>query len=83
MGTPPTEPRAMELWIHAGVTVAAYRDRYKVEGDLPLGGGAMTAAEQADRQRAQRALREAVRLSRTAQPAYRREVIQLPAVSAR
>ena len=40
LGTPPTEPRARELWVHAAMTVAAYRDRYKVDGDVPLGGGA-------------------------------------------
>jgi hypothetical protein len=81
--TPPTEPQVRELWIHAAMTIAAYRDRYKIEGDLPLGGAAMTDAERADRQRAQRALHEAARLSHTAQPAHPREVLALPAVSAR
>ena len=47
MGTPPTEPRARELWIHSAMTVAAYRDRHKVDGDLPPGGGA-TTHERAD-----------------------------------
>ena len=37
----------------------------------------------ADRQRAQRAVREAARLSRTGQPAHRRGARVLPAVSAR
>ena len=64
------------------MTVAAYRDRYKIDGDLPLGEGT-TTQERADRQRAQRALREAARLSRTDQPAFRREAHALPAVSAR
>ena len=44
LGTPPTEPRAKELWVHAAMTVAAYRDRYKIDSDVPLGGGATTAA---------------------------------------
>ena len=39
LGTPPTEPRAKELWTHTAMTVAAYRDRHKVDGDLPLGEG--------------------------------------------
>lgn len=81
LGTPPTEPRAKELWVHAAVTVAAYRDRYNVDGDVPPGEGATTAAERADRQRAQRALRNAARLSAAAQPAHRREA--LSALSAR
>ena len=83
LGTPPTEPRARELWTHAAMTVAAYRDRYKIDSDLPLGGGATTVAERADRQRAQHALREAARMSRTAQPAPRREAPAPPALTAR
>lgn len=83
LGTSPTEPRANELWTHAAMAVAAYRDRYKVDGDLPLGGGATTAAERADRRQAQRALREAARLSRAVQPAHRLEAPALPAISAR
>ena len=83
LGTPPTEPRAKALWVHAAMTVAAYRDRYQIDSDVPLGEGATTAAQRADRQRAQRALREAARLSHAAQPAHRREAPALPAVSAR
>ncbi|MCY4725926.1 relaxase domain-containing protein [Nocardioides sp. STR2] len=82
LGTPPLEPQARKLWVHAATTVAAYRDRYKVDGDLPLGGGT-TAQKRADSQRAQRALREAARLSRLAPQAHRREAPELPAVSAR
>jgi hypothetical protein len=83
LGPPPAEPRARELWVHAAMTVAAYRDRHKVDGDLPLGEGGTTVVARADRQRAQRALREAARLSRAVQPAHRRESPALPAVSAR
>ena len=32
--------RTSESWLLAAATVAAYRDRYKVESDLPTGGGA-------------------------------------------
>jgi energy-coupling factor transporter ATP-binding protein EcfA2 len=83
LGTPPAEPRANEVWTYMAMAVAAYRDRYKVDGDLPLGGGATTAAEWADRRQAQRALREAARLSRAVQPAHRREAPALPAICAR
>ena len=44
LGTPPTEPQARELWTQAAMTVAAYRDRYKVDSDVPLGGGATNDA---------------------------------------
>ena len=41
----------------AATTIAAYRDRYKITSDLPVGGGAKTDAQRADRGRAQAALR--------------------------
>ena len=37
--------------------VAAYRDRYKVNSDLPLGGAAKNDAQRADRERALAAIR--------------------------
>lgn len=46
-----------EVWLAAASTVAAYRDRYKLTSDLPLGGGAKNDAQRADRQRALAALR--------------------------
>ena len=45
------------------ITVAAYRDRYKIESDLPTGGGNSSEAQRVDRQRAQWAAREAERLA--------------------
>lgn len=62
-----------EAWLDAATTVAAYRDRYKVTSDLPVGGGVKNDAQRADRQRALAALR-AVR--RADAP------VQRPAVSA-
>lgn len=56
------EPRALDSqrrWREAVATVAAYRDRYRITSDLPLGGPAATDAQRADRARALRALREA------------------------
>ena len=46
-------------WLDAATTVAAYRDRYKITSDLPVGGGAKNDAQRADRQRALAALRAA------------------------
>jgi hypothetical protein len=63
LGIAPSEPKARESWLLAAATVAAYRDRYKVESDLPAGGGASRDAQRADRRRAQCAAREAQRLA--------------------
>ncbi|MEI2713917.1 MAG: MobF family relaxase [Nocardioides sp.] len=43
-------------------TIAAYRDRYCVTSDLPVGGGADSDAQRADRERALQALRRAEQL---------------------
>nr|WP_300051036.1 hypothetical protein [uncultured Nocardioides sp.] len=82
LGTPPTEPQARDLWTQMAATVAAYRDRYQIDRDVPLGGGATNDAGRADRRRAQRALRDAALLARTTQPAPRRETPAVLAVSA-
>jgi conjugative relaxase-like TrwC/TraI family protein len=63
LGTAPSEPKARESWLLAAATVAAYRDRYKVESDLPAGGGAARDPQRADRRRAQCAARETQRLA--------------------
>jgi hypothetical protein len=64
-------PRAVgagsdDVWTDAVATVAAYRDRYKITSDLPVGGSTKNDAQRVDRQRAQIALREAVALSSAA-----------------
>lgn len=46
-----------EAWVEAATTVAAYRDRYKVMSDLPVGGSTKTDSQRADRQRAIAAVR--------------------------
>jgi hypothetical protein len=46
-------------WLEAVATIAAYRDRYKITSDLPVGGGAKNDAQRADRQRALTSLRAA------------------------
>ncbi len=64
LGSPPSDPKDRTSWMLAAATVAAYRDRYKIESDLPVGGGgAVHDAQQADRRRAQWAAREAQRLA--------------------
>jgi hypothetical protein len=68
-------------WLRVVSAVAAYRDRYKVTSDLPLGGRASTDAQRADRQRAQGALRDAVAMSRTGEPAQRSATPAIHAVS--
>jgi conjugative relaxase-like TrwC/TraI family protein len=71
LGEPPLDPTQCERWLLAAASVAAYRDRYKVTTDLPLGGGTTSGAKRSDRRRAQSALREAVELSRASEPAPR------------
>jgi hypothetical protein len=59
LGDPPNDPVDIAAWRADVATVAAYRDRYKVTSDLPVGGGAPTDAQRADRRRALQAVRRA------------------------
>jgi hypothetical protein len=70
-----------EAWLDAATTVAAYRDRYKVTSDLPVGGGVKSDAQRADRQRARAALRAArsAGASERATAALSMEVRAIPA----
>jgi hypothetical protein len=63
LGRPPIDPKDHTSWVLAAATVAAYRDRYKIESDLPVGGGGAHDAQRADRRRARWAAREAQRLA--------------------
>ncbi|WP_156411685.1 helicase C-terminal domain-containing protein [Nocardioides sp. Soil805] len=63
LGRRPNEPTGLRSWMLSVATVAAYRDRYKVESDLPVGGAAAHDAQRADRRRAQRAARDAQHLA--------------------
>jgi conjugative relaxase-like TrwC/TraI family protein len=63
-----------EAWIDAATTAAAYRDRYKVISDLPVGGGTRNDAQRGDRQRALAALREARSASAPEHPAAMRPI---------
>ena len=62
---------ARQDWLSSVATVAAYRDRFGVTSDAPLGPGARTDAERADRRRALAAQRKALVVARTAGVAVR------------
>jgi hypothetical protein len=68
LGRPPTDPKGHTSWMLAAATVAAYRDRYEVESDLPVGGGAPTDSQRADRRRALQAARRAAGSAADAPP---------------
>jgi hypothetical protein len=72
LGEKPADPVDRRRWILAASSVAAYRDRYNITCDLPLGGGASTDVQRADRHRAHNALREAARLSQTTESPHGR-----------
>lgn len=54
-------------WLDAASAVAAYRDRYKINSDLPVGGEANDDAQEADRQRVLASIR-AVRSANALEP---------------
>ncbi|WP_148046790.1 AAA family ATPase [Nocardioides pocheonensis] len=59
LGSPPTERNGREWWLAQVSTVAAYRERYCVVSDLPVGGRSTDAAQENDRHRALQAVRAA------------------------
>ncbi len=59
LGSRPRGPGPDEAWLNAVSTVAAYRDRYKIIADPPVGGSTKNDAQRADRQRVLAALRRA------------------------
>lgn len=59
LGKTPSETGAWEQWLTEVVTVAVYRDRYRIASDLPVGRGADNDAQRAERGRALQALRRA------------------------
>ena len=58
LGDPPRDPRKATAWRRYARTVAAYRDRYGITGDSPLGPVPDDAAQKIDRARAEAALRQ-------------------------
>ena len=58
LGMPPTADAARTQWLNEARTLAAYRDRYRVDGSCALG-EPRTAAQQLDAARARQAIRRA------------------------
>ena len=61
LGTPPTDRRRYTAWRQAARTVAAYRDRYQIADDTPLGSPPTSTAQKIDAARARASLDRAHR----------------------
>lgn len=64
IGDPPITSSTRQDWLTFVATVVAYRDRYGITSDLPVGPGARTEAERTDRRGALAARRRAAVLAR-------------------
>ena len=58
LGEPPRDPRKTAAWRRNARTIAAYRDRYGITEDTPLGMAPESAAQKIDHARAEGALRQ-------------------------
>lgn len=58
LGKPPRDPHKNATWQRHARTIAAYRDRYGINDDTPLGPAPENTAQKIDRARAQLALRQ-------------------------
>lgn len=67
LGQPPARPAPRARWWQAAATIAAYRDRYEVTADTPLGPAPDAAAQRLDAARARAALERARTLADTAE----------------
>lgn len=80
LGNKPADARVAQRWRQAGRVVAAYRDRYQITDDTPLGRDAGSDAQKLDAARANAALTRAQQLGRhtqnTEQPDLTMEVRQ-------
>jgi len=79
LGRIPDEPAERDRWLEAASTVAAYRDRYGVTSDLPVGSRSPNGAQENDRRRALQSVRAAARLDRREDRA--RPVVESSAIS--
>ena len=76
MGTVPSEPRSAVVWRRSARVVAAYRDRYQVASDAPLGTPSSDTGQCVDYARAEAALRVTTTCVRTQRPeSTRHEVV--------
>ncbi len=66
LGTKPADARTARRWRRAGQVVAAFRDRYQITDDQPLGAGGGSDAQKIDAARAAAALNRAKQLSQRA-----------------
>lgn len=64
VGTAPNDRRRAATWRKAARFFAAYRDRYRITDDAPLGAPPESAAQKIDTARARAALDQALTLSR-------------------
>lgn len=81
LGANPDAVAARNLWVEAAGTVAAYRDRYGISSDLPVGGGAAGEVQEAERRRALRAVREAATVAASANAGRNSVAVRSAAVS--
>lgn len=63
LGEPPRNPRKAAAWRRHAHTIAAYRDRYRITEDTPLGPAPESAAEKIDAARAGRALEQIAQIA--------------------
>lgn len=70
LGVPPGDPRRRQAWLRHVQTIAAYRDRYHIVDDTPLGPPPHGTAQRVDAARASTALHRAAQLAHE-QPAGR------------
>jgi hypothetical protein len=59
LGTPPSDARRAEVWRKAARVVAAYRDRYHITDEPPLGAPSVSEAQRIDAARARSAVTQA------------------------
>lgn len=68
LGTPPNDRRRAATWRKAARVVAAFRDRYRITDDAPLGSPPESAAQKIDAARARAALGRMLLLSAQSTP---------------
>ncbi|MDN5757429.1 MAG: hypothetical protein L0H59_02680, partial [Tomitella sp.] len=72
LGETPADERGAARWRRDARTIAAYRDRYQVDDDAPLGPAPQTATQKIDRARARAAFDRAQKLTQAEQPEQER-----------
>ncbi len=63
IGAPPTDPRRQAAWLRQVRVVAAYRDRYQLAGDDPLGPAPTSLNQRTDQAHAEAAIHTAARIA--------------------